>query len=91
MSSDAHNDNNDKNSAAHVLIISALFFPRNMETDKRLKHNEACRRSRRSHTLCKTAYQLAQVGRVEVFVAIKDQREVTYKAIWALEIWSDDS
>ena len=35
---------------------------RKRPSDEVLKHNEACRRSRRSYTLCKKAYQLEQAG-----------------------------
>ena len=61
---------------------------RRRPSDEVLKHNEACRRSRRSYTLCKKAYQLEQAGGggVQVFALVKDRNgNVTYYASDELE------
>ena len=53
---------------------------------KREKHNESCRRSRRSYTFCKNAHQLEKSGGVEVFALVLDKKEnVTYYASDELE------
>ena len=59
---------------------------RKRPSDEVLKHNEACRRSRRSYTLCKKAFQLEQAGGVQVFALVKDRNgNVTYYASDELE------
>ena len=59
--------------------IPEVKTQRKRPSDAVLKHNEACRRSRRSYTLCKKAFQLEKAGGVQVFALVKDKNNnVTY-------------